>query len=306
MSNKRIYIVIFLLLLVVLGLTGYYLYEKGVFDISKDKEVAENEDGKGDGGEGLFETKKGAAFTLTSPLPNSTVDCKFQIVGDMPSEWFFEGTFPYEIRVGGELVHEGNVQTEDDWTEKSILHFVADVDCKDKCTGDGEIVLKNANPSGLTKNDDSYTIPVKFSTTCTVEVPTETEVETMQVSVFFPNTDEDPDSSRCEVTFPVTRTITKTQAVGKASINELLKGTTSSEKARKYYTAIPEGVVLKSLTIKEGVAYADFNSKLTEGVGGTCLVDRIRSQIRNTLQQFPTVKDVVISVEGKTEGVLEP
>ena len=47
-------------------------------------------------------------------------------------------------------------------------------------------------------------------------------------------------------------------------------------------------------------------SKLTEGVGGTCLVERIRSQIRNTLQQFPTVKSVVISVDGKTEGVLEP
>ena len=113
-------------------------------------------------------------------------------------------------------------------------------------------------------------------------------------------------SSRCEVTFPVTRTITKTQAVGRASLNELLKGVTSTEKARKYYTAIPEGVVLKGLTIKEGVAYADFNSKLTEGVGGTCLVDRIRSQIRNTLQQFPTVKNVVIAVDGKTEGVLEP
>ena len=304
MSDRKLYIVIFLLLLAILGLTGYYLHGKGVFDISKDKKVVENEDGQGDGDDGLFKTKKGVAFTLTSPLPNSTVDCKFQIVGDMPSKWFFEGTFPYEIMVGGKLVHEGSVQTEDDWTKKSILHFVADVDCGEKCIGDGEIILKNENPSGLKKNEDSYTIPIKFPSTCAVTAPV--EVETMQVKVFFANTDEDPDSSRCEVTFPVTRTITKTQAVGRASLNELLKGVTSTEKARKYYTAIPEGVVLKGLTIKEGVAFADFNSKLTEGVGGTCLVDRIRSQIRNTLQQFPTVKNVVIAVDGKTEGVLEP
>jgi spore germination protein GerM len=29
-------------------------------------------------------------------------------------------------------------------------------------------------------------------------------------------------------------------------------------------------------------------------------------QIRLTLLQFSTIKDVVISVEGKTEGILEP
>ena len=52
MSDRKVYIIIFLLLLVVLGLTGYYLHGKGIFDISKDKEVVEYEDGRGDGGDG--------------------------------------------------------------------------------------------------------------------------------------------------------------------------------------------------------------------------------------------------------------
>lgn len=288
-----LYIVIFFLLLIILGLTGYYLSTKGVFlkpEAKKDERVEE---------ENEEETSKELSFTITSPLANSTVPCKFQITGDSSSEWFFEGSFPYEIRVAGKLVHEGSVNTEDDWTTKEILHFSTNVDCGEKCSGEGEIILRKANPSGLKEHDESYTVPVKFSTTCTVPV------ETMQVRVFFANTAEDPDVTRCEVTFPVTRTITKTQAVGRAALNELLKGVTTGEKARKYYTGIPEGVVLNSLTIKDGVAYADFNSKLNEGVGGSCLTSRIRSQIRNTLQQFPTVKSVVISVEGKTDGVLE-
>lgn len=58
MSDRKLYIVIFLLLFAILGLTGYYLHGKGVFDISKDKKVVENEDGQGDGDDGLFKTKR--------------------------------------------------------------------------------------------------------------------------------------------------------------------------------------------------------------------------------------------------------
>ena len=165
------YVIVFFLLLVILGLTGYYLYKKGVFDFPKNKEVIDN--GAEQEDERIFKTEKGVTFSLLSPLPNSTVNCEFQITGEMPSEWFFEGTFPYEIRVGGKLVYEGSVHTEDDWTENPILRFTTDVNCGDGCMGKGEIVLKNANPSGLKENEDSYTIPVTFSTICAVELSEE-------------------------------------------------------------------------------------------------------------------------------------
>jgi spore germination protein GerM len=94
--------------------------------------------------------------------------------------------------------------------------------------------------------------------------------------------------------------------VGRAALDELLKGPSVEEKEKGYLTAINEGVKVEKLTIENGVAKADFNSRLEEAVGGSCRVNLIRSQIVNTLMQFSTVKEVVISIEGKTEDILEP
>jgi len=41
-------------------------------------------------------------------------------------------------------------------------------------------------------------------------------------------------------------------------------------------------------------------------VAGSCRVGAIRAQIEETLKQFPTVQNVIISVNGNTENILEP
>lgn len=307
MTKKKIYMIISLVLLALLifSLSVYILYKSGVFDKLTEKDKTEVETQKES-----TKTAKGLEFVLTSPLPNSTVACEFKIIGDMPRSWFFEGSFPYEIKIADKVVYTGTAQTEDGDTTKELLHFVAKVECKDKCEGAGQIILKNANPSGLEDNSDSYMIPVTFPK-CEVPVTTTAPTtvaatpSTMKIQAFFANSEEDPDSSRCPQVFPVTRTVPYTVAVGRASINELLKGPTEEEKKKKYFTAIPEGVVLKSLNIKDGVAYADFNSKLSD-LGGSCSIDRAKSQINNTLIQYPSVKKVVISIEGKAEDILQP
>lgn len=300
-KNKGIYILLFLLLLSVVGLSVYYLYSKGVI-LQPKETVVEEEEG--------YKTKKGVSFELTSPTPNSEVPCEFTLAGKMPREWFFESSFPYSIIIDGREVLTGAAQSKDDYTEQEILTFSEYVVCRESCLGDGEIVLKNANPSGLEENHDEYRFPVKFTSTCLVqkEEPDDTSKETpktMTVKVFFANSVKDPDSEKCEVTYAVSRTINETVAVGKASLTELLKGPDITERGKGYQTAIPSGTELKSINIKEGIAFVDFNEKLTDGIGGSCLTSRIRSQIENTLKQFPTVKEVVIQVNGESEGVLE-
>ena len=42
------------------------------------------------------------------------------------------------------------------------------------------------------------------------------------------------------------------------------------------------------------------------GVAGSCRVLAIRAQIESTLKQFPSIKKVVISVNGRTGEVLQP
>ncbi len=113
-------------------------------------------------------------------------------------------------------------------------------------------------------------------------------------------------ATNCEQVVAVSRTIPKTVSVGRASLVALLMGPTASEKAAGFTTSINPGVVLKSLTITSGVAVANFSSELNKGVAGSCRVQAIRSQITQTLKQFPTVRTVIIAVEGKTIDVLEP
>ena len=152
----------------------------------------------------------------------------------------------------------------------------------------------------MPENDDSFSIPVTFSKTCAVIT------EDISVEVYFGNSKSDPSALNCETTYSTQRSIPKTLGVGRASLEQLFQGPTAEEKAEGYFTAIPEGLVINSLKISDGVAYLDLNEKLNEVAGGSCLVSRVRSQIENTLKQFDTVEGVVISVNGSTEGVLQP
>jgi spore germination protein GerM len=65
-------------------------------------------------------------------------------------------------------------------------------------------------------------------------------------------------------------------------------------------------VRLLKLTITDGVALANFGPELRAYGGGSARVALIRNQIEETLRQFPSVSEVVIAVDGQTEGVLEP
>ncbi|HPP18950.1 MAG TPA: GerMN domain-containing protein, partial [Candidatus Dojkabacteria bacterium] len=60
------------------------------------------------------------------------------------------------------------------------------------------------------------------------------------------------------------------------------------------------------LSIEDGVARVDFSKELEEGVAGSCKVESIRAQIEETLKQFDNIDSVIISVEGKVEGILQP
>ena len=130
--------------------------------------------------------------------------------------------------------------------------------------------------------------------------------ETMIVKVFFGNSIFDPEVLDCQKNFAVERTIPKTLAVARAALEQLLAGPTDAEKAEGYFTSINPGVKIQSLTIEDGVARVDFDEQLEFQVGGSCRVAAIASQIRETLKQFPTVTDVVISINGRTEDILQP
>ncbi len=143
--------------------------------------------------------------------------------------------------------------------------------------------------------EDKVIIPVKFAA-----------VDTSMVKVFFGNTKEDPQMTDCSFVHAVERRIVRTTAVARAALDELLRGPFASEQKDGYFTSLNPDSGLKSVTVQNGIAYAEFDERLDKAVGGSCRVSAIRAQITQTLKQFSTVKSVVISINGRTEDILQP
>ncbi len=163
---------------------------------------------------------------------------------------------------------------------------------------DGQWV-KHGNPSAAKPTEGCGTPSVNQPTNANAE-------ETMTVKVFFGNSIFDPEVMDCQKNFAVERTIPKTVAVARAALEQLLVGPTEEEKTEGYFTSINPGVKIQSLAIADGIVNVDFDEQLEFQVGGSCRVAAIASQIRETLKQFPTVTDVVISIDGRTEDILQP
>ena len=157
------------------------------------------------------------------------------------------------------------------------------------------------NPSGLPENADELIIPVSFK-----EI-TKAPSELMTVNIFLNDSRfANEPYFDCSRTIAVERQVAKTEAVAQASLEALLRGATKEEIDQGFISNINPGVRIQSLTIEEGVAKVDFDEQLEFQVGGSCKVSAIRAQITQTLKQFPTVDEVVISINGRTEDILQP
>ena len=139
---------------------------------------------------------------------------------------------------------------------------------------------------------DKVTIPVTLQTN-----------DNLSVRIYFNNTTQ---GTECEQVVPSTRQIPRTQQTARAALEELLKGPTQTEKAAGMVSSINRGVNIQRLTIENGVAYVDFDQTLEAQVGGSCRVAAIRAQITETLKQFDTVDQVIISIDGRTDDILQP
>jgi spore germination protein GerM len=120
---------------------------------------------------------------------------------------------------------------------------------------------------------------------------------------------------------PVQRRIHTTERIGAATLEELLRGPQPGE-GDGLSTALPTPqevlayagrdaswgtrVTLRRLDIVGGVATADFSRELRAYGGGSARSALIRQQVTRTLEQFPTVHDVRIAIEGDIGGALQP
>ncbi len=126
------------------------------------------------------------------------------------------------------------------------------------------------------------------------------------VKIFFASTSTDPNFLDCSQVVAVERKIEGSEMMAERSLQELLKGPNTEEKNSGYFTSINSGVKILNFSITNKQAVVDFSGELGAGVGGSCRVTSIRSQIENTLKQFFGIEDVLIKINGQSEDVLQP
>ncbi len=238
---------------------------------------------------------------IISPTANAEISSPLKITGGVSGNGWagFEGQVG-TVRLLDASNNElalGILTATTDWMQP-IVNFETTLEFQSDTAQAGNLVFHNENPSGDPVRDRTFTLPVKI---------TKSANEMMTVKIFLTNAKLDPGVS-CYKVFPLEREIPKTQAVARAALEELIMGTTSAEKEQGYSGGLSynPGIKIQSLTVENGIAKVDFNNQLQDKVGGSCRVTAIRSEITETLKQFPTVDSVVISIDGKTEDILQP
>lgn len=232
---------------------------------------------------------------VVNPNPNQEISSPLLITGEAIGTWYFEAIFNVQLLDGnGNLLGMAILTAKGDWMTENFVPFGGRLNFAKPQTLNGTLRFLNANPSGLPEHQKQFDVPIRFSQT-----------ETIVVKAFFNNSNLDPEFS-CNKVFPVERQISKTEAVARAALEELLAGVTIQESLQGFLTSINTGVKIQSLTIANGVARVDFDEQMEFQVGGSCRVSAIRAQITQTLRQFSTVQSVVISINGRTEDILQP
>jgi hypothetical protein len=248
------------------------------------------------------ELEKADLIKISNPRPNQIIESPLLVKGEVRGFWYFEADFPVKLFDDNDfLLGIIPAQALGDWMTEDFVPFNTTFPFAVPSTKKGRLILEKDNPSGLPEHADELIVPVYFK-------------EVSEISQEFMTTEIFLSDSRfvgepyfdCSRTIAVERQVPKTLAVATAAIEALLRGAIKEEINQGFVSNINSGVRIQKLTIEDGVAKADFDEQLEFQVGGSCRVAAIRAQITETLKQFPTVDSVIISIDGRTEDILQP
>ncbi len=229
--------------------------------------------------------------------PGTLVESPVFVGGEARGSWYFEASFSARVvDSNGNTLGRGTMETPLNWMTEDFVAFRGYIPFDEPTTTTGTVVLEKANPSGMPENADELRIPVEFG-----DVPDETG----SVTVHY-GTSQGDDPQNCAATEATTHPVPATDGAVSVALSELMHGPYSAEKERGLFTSLNPGVGINDVTIENGTARIDFDEQLQKEVGGSCQTEAIRAQITNTVKEFDFVDDVVISVNGQTEGILQP
>ncbi|MBI5004059.1 hypothetical protein HZC00_03120 [Candidatus Kaiserbacteria bacterium] len=99
--------------------------------------------------------------SVAEPASGASVEATFSISGKAPGNWYFEASFPIQVRdQEGNVIGRSHANAQGDWMTTNLVSFTAAVNIEGNYKGPADLILLRDNPSGLPENDDSVTIPI--------------------------------------------------------------------------------------------------------------------------------------------------
>lgn len=105
---------------------------------------------------------KSDLIVVDAPTPNIVVNSPFVIHGKARGYWFFEASFPIELRdMQGNVLQVMVAQAQSEWMTTEFVPFNVNlIFAKPAAPMQAILVFKKDNPSGLPENDDAIEIPI--------------------------------------------------------------------------------------------------------------------------------------------------
>jgi len=261
------------------------------------------------------------AILITSPGLGESVSSPVRVAG-ISDPTFEQNLVIQAIGEDGSVIGQGTTIIAADWGQRGP--FEAQVTFTPPASErPGRIIVFADSPrdGGLVHLSSVEVRLAESSESSAAETP-----QLYTVEVYFSHTSLS-ESTTCVL--PVTRTVRGTNRVEWLALEALLEGPTPEEEAQGFLTSIPnpeevaafkqrvmesgqpapypgERVRLQDLRIENGTAYVDLSAEMKAYGGGSLRVMCIRQEVTKTLTQFLGIERVVISIDGQTEGVLEP
>ena len=94
------------------------------------------------------------------PSIGGVVVKNFTAVGEARGTWYFEASFPVEVRdPSNKIIGHGVAQAEGNWMTEDFVPFSAPIKIEGY-TGPATLVFLKDNPSGLPEKDDAVLFPI--------------------------------------------------------------------------------------------------------------------------------------------------
>ncbi len=100
---------------------------------------------------------------LTNPTPGSVVGKTLTVMGEARGTWYFEASFPIEVRdTMGTVIATGIGQPVGgaDWMTEDFVPFSSTITVPESFIGEAVLVLMNDNPSGMVENARLISFPL--------------------------------------------------------------------------------------------------------------------------------------------------